>query len=146
MSAESQPRVSLTEHEQHELLSRARLAMENSHSPYSSFRVGAALRSADGVVWSGCNVENASFGLTVCAERTALVKAVSEGVREFDAVAIVTDGSKPTMPCGACRQALAEFCADELIVVVESASKKLIVSTLGALLPRSFRPSDLHEA
>ena len=91
-----------------ELLALARLAMENSYSPYSHYAVGAALLSADGRVFQGCNIENASFGLTNCAERTALFKAVSEGARDFTAIAIASNGSAP-YPCGACRQALNEF-------------------------------------
>lgn len=123
------------------LLALARKAMENSYSPYSHFAVGAALLAADGRVFLGCNVENASFGLTNCAERTALFKAVSEGAREFVAIAIASSGSMP-YPCGACRQALNEF-APQLRVLVISGAGEVDKTTLPELLPHGFGPKDL---
>ena len=123
-----------------ELLALARLAMENSYSPYSHYAVGAALLSADGRVFQGCNIENASFGLTNCAERTALVKAVSEGCRRFTKIAIASAGSAP-YPCGACRQSLYEF-APELEVLV-TWDGNVARAPLGELLPHGFGPSSL---
>jgi cytidine deaminase len=94
------------------LIKLATEARENAYAPYSNFKVGAALLASNGRVFTGCNVENATYGLTVCAERVALWKAVSEGEREFVAAAVVADGERPPSPCGACRQLLWEFCGD----------------------------------
>ncbi len=121
------------------LLHMARDAMQASYSPYSHFKVGAALLASDGRIYTGCNIENASYGLTNCAERTALFKAVSEGVRSFEAIAIAAEKSAP-WPCGACRQALSEFCAD-LPVYVTWGEAQQAESTLAALLPHSFSPA-----
>ena len=126
-----------------DLLALARLAMENSYCPYSHYAVGAALLSADGRVFQGCNIENASFGLTNCAERTALFKAVSEGARDFTAIAIASNGSAP-YPCGACRQALNEF-APGLRVLVTWGEGEVDETTLPALLPHGFGPRDLPD-
>lgn len=119
------------------LITLARETMEQAYAPYSEFRVGAALLGLDGSVHTGCNVENASYGLTVCAERAAVVRAVSQGVREYVGIAIVTEGSEPVTPCGACRQVLAEF-APELTIVSEAGDgrKDWILSEL---LPEPFR-------
>jgi cytidine deaminase len=94
------------------LASTARAARRRALAPYSGFKVGAALRTRDGLVVTGCNVENASYGLTLCAERIAVFKAVSEGLRRFDAIAVVADAKRLTPPCGPCRQILWEFCGD----------------------------------
>lgn len=124
-----------------ELLQLARIAMQNSYSPYSHYAVGAALLCEDGRVYLGCNIENASYGLTNCAERTALFKAVSEGEREFAAIAISSSGSMP-YPCGACRQALNEF-APGLRVLVIDGDGNTDATTLPQLLPHGFGPKDL---
>ena len=93
-----------------DLIARATAARERAIAPYSGFKVGAALRTAGGKIYDGCNIENASYGLTVCAERVALLKALSEGEREFTEIAVVTDAETATPPCGACRQLLWEYC------------------------------------
>ena len=92
-----------------ELLARAREARDNAYAPYSAFKVGAALQTASGETFSGCNIENISYGLTICAERVALANGVAKGVNSFSALAIVADSQEPVVPCGACRQVLAEF-------------------------------------
>ncbi len=126
-----------------ELLKLAQIAMKNSYSPYSHYAVGAALLCKNGRVYLGCNVENASFGLTNCGERTAIFKAVSEGEREFDTIAIASNGSFP-YPCGACRQVLNEF-APELRVLVIDGRNQVDKTTLRALLPHGFGPKDLPD-
>ena len=122
------------------LLSKAREAMTRSYSPYSSYPVGAALHSTDGRIFTGCNVENASFGLTNCAERTAVFKAVSEGVRSFDVLAIAA--KTKAWPCGACRQVLNEFAPDLRILVTwdDHVEEK----TLKELLPEGFGPHSME--
>ena len=130
-----------------ELIVSALNAMKNSYSPYSHFRVGAALLCADGTVYTGCNVENASFGATNCAERTAVFKAVSEGKRDFKALAVVggKNGAVEALchPCGICRQVLAEFCgADFRIVLFDG--KNTVSHTLSELLPFAFTHDDVR--
>lgn len=120
-----------------------------AYVPYSRFHVGAALRARDGRVFKGCNIENAGYTPTNCAERTALFKAVSEGVREFDAIAIVGSkvGEKNTLvtgPCGVCRQALYEFGGPKLTVIIAKDENDYIVTTLGDLLPYGFGPANLE--
>ena len=100
-----------------DLVAAARAAREFAVAPYSSFKVGAALLSRTGRVFTGCNVENASYGLTVCAERVALLKAVSEGERDFGRIAVVADTGAPTPPCGSCRQLLWEYCGDIPVIL-----------------------------
>lgn len=100
-----------------DLLALARAARLNAVAPYSKFQVGAALLAADGCVFTGCNIENASYGLTMCAERVALFKALSEGARQFTAIAVVADTAAPTQPCGACRQVLWEFGGDLEVIL-----------------------------
>ena len=112
-----------------ELFSAAVKAAENSYSPYSHFRVGAALLSKDGRLFTGCNIENASYSLTNCAERTAVFKAVSEGVTEFKAIAVAgsstEDFTSSCPPCGACLQVLSEFCGDDLVIILAKGRFKL---------------------
>jgi cytidine deaminase len=100
------------------LIAAALAARENAFAPYSEFRVGAAIEDIDGRIHTGCNVENATYGLTLCAERVAVFKAISEGVRKFRRVAVAADTGRLTPPCGACRQILWEFCGDVEIVLV----------------------------
>jgi cytidine deaminase len=127
-----------------ELLDAARAARQNAVCTYSGFAVGAALLSSDGRVWTGCNVENATFGLTLCAERVALVKAVSEGVRQFRCVAVVADTPRPTPPCGPCRQLLWEFGGD-LEVILGDLTAELTSLRLGELLPMAFDGKSLEQ-
>jgi|ERR1700690_819196 cytidine deaminase len=124
------------------LIAAAKQARENAHAPFSNFRVGAAVRAKSGRIFSGCNVENASYGLTCCAERVAIFKAVSEGERGFDAIAVVTDTEALTPPCGACRQIIWEFCGD-VPVVMANMKGKVEVDSAGKLLPRPFDASNL---
>ena len=127
------------------LIKKAIDARSTSYSPYSSFKVGAAIITVDGEIFSGCNIENASFSETVCAERVAIYKAISEGKREFCAIAIVggkDEISDYTYPCGSCRQALSEFCSDQLEIVLYN-GKAMEISTLGALFPSSFKKDDI---
>ena len=132
-----------------ELIHKAIAAREFAYAPYSNFCVGAALLTKSGKIYTGCNVENAGYSATNCAERTALFKAVSEGVREFDAIAIV--GSKVgetntlvTGPCGVCRQVMREFCDPETFQIILAVSKdKYDVFTLRELFPLGFGPADL---
>ena len=119
------------------LISAAKQARENAHAPFSNFRVGAALRAKSGRVYTGCNVENASYGLTCCAERVAIFKAVSEGEHGFDAIAVVADTDVLTPPCGACRQVIWEFCGD-VPVVMANLHGKIEHERSGALLPKPF--------
>lgn len=122
------------------LISAAIHARENAHAPFSKFKVGAAVEDASGRIHTGCNVENATYGLTVCAERVAILKAISEGVRGFKRVAVVADTEVLTPPCGACRQILWEFCGDVEIVLANLSGKSETLR-LGALLPRPFDSS-----
>ena len=131
-----------------QLMKMAVEAMKMSYSPYSGYRVGAALLARGGKVYTGCNIENAAYSPTVCAERCAIFKAVSEGVREFEAIAVVgsrADGVPRTaFPCGVCRQVMAEFCdTDSFMIYVLGADGAVQGYTLAQLLPESFGKSDL---
>jgi cytidine deaminase len=119
------------------LIAAARVARDHAHAPYSNFRVGAALRAQSGRIFTGCNVENATFGLTLCAERVAIFKAISEGERGFDAVAVVADTEALTPPCGACRQILWEFCGDAEVILA-NLTGKIERYRMSALFPKPF--------
>ena len=124
------------------LVAAARSAQARAYAPYSNFRVGAALESTDGSVFLGCNVENASFGLTICAERAAICAAVSAGAHRFRRAVVVSDVDPPAAPCGACRQVLAEFGLDLPIDGV--GLKRTISWKLSELLPAAFGPEQLR--
>jgi cytidine deaminase len=124
------------------LVAAAIAARRNGHAPFSNFLVGAAVEDEGGHVYTGCNVENATYGLTMCAERVAIFKAISEGARKFRRVAVVADTARLTPPCGACRQVLWEFCGDVEMVLANISGKTEIVR-LGALFPRAFDASFL---
>lgn len=126
-----------------DLVNAARAGRENAVAPYSNFKVGAALRTKSGRIYSGCNVENASYGLTVCAERVALLKALSEGEREFSAVAVVADAATPTAPCGPCRQLLWEYCGD-IEVTLATPTKIVRTHRMSELLPFPFDRGSLR--
>lgn len=129
-----------------ELVALATEAMGHAYAPYSGYKVGAALLTADGAIYQGCNIENASFTPTICAERTALFKAVYDGKRDFEAIAVV--GGKDGVitgifpPCGVCRQALREFCRDDLKVFLGGADGQITCLTLKELLPYSFSAAE----
>lgn len=125
-----------------ELMAKAREAMRLAYAPYSKFQVGAALLAKDGQVFLGCNVENASYGAAICAERTAVVKAVSEGIREFEKIAITASSGDYAPPCGICRQVLYEFMPDGT-VLLESRQAGMKAFSLRELLPLGFGPENL---
>ncbi|ACB39000.1 cytidine deaminase [Pyrobaculum neutrophilum] len=123
------------------MIERAKAALKNAYAPYSNFRVAAAVRTKSGRIYTGVNVENASYGLTICAERVAVFKAVSEGDRDIEAVVVYTDTEEPTPPCGACRQVIAEFNPDALIVM--AGRSRTYTAKLSELLPNPFTPTRL---
>ncbi len=118
------------------LVAAAEAMQKQAHAPYSKFRVGAALLAEDGQIYAGCNVENASYGATVCAERSAVSAMVAAGARRISAIAVVTDGPEPVMPCGICRQVLLEFADDTVVLAVTPSGEKQ--TTLAELLPEPF--------
>ncbi len=122
------------------LLRMANEAMDRAYAPYSGYRVGACLKGVSGAYYLGCNIENASFTPTNCAERTALYKAVSEGERKFEALAVISTGEQTTLPCGVCRQVLVEFCEPDMPVICANRNGKFQIYELGELLPHAFSP------
>ena len=131
----------MTEQEIQKLIDRAIVAREKTYSPYSHFGVGAALLCEDGAIYEGCNIENASYGLTNCAERTAIFKAVSEGHTKFKALSVVADTEGPCAPCGACRQVMGEF--NIPIIIMGNLKGDIEVVSTEALLPFSFSSTDV---
>ncbi|MEW9122897.1 MAG: cytidine deaminase [Thermotaleaceae bacterium] len=127
-----------------ELLEKANEAKEYAYVPYSKFRVGAAVLTEDEKVFTGCNIECASFGGTNCAERTALFKAISEGYRSFKAIAVLSDNEEYTFPCGICRQVIVEFGKD-IKIIVGTPSGKIKIFPITELLPHSFTNEDLEK-
>lgn len=128
------------------LLQLAKEARQQAYVPYSKFPVGAAIITKDGKVYQGCNIENASFGLTNCAERTAIFKAVSEGETAFEAIAVIADTTGPVSPCGACRQVMVEFCEPTMPVYLTNLNGDVQQTTVGELLPGAFTTEDLQDA
>lgn len=120
-----------------ELINLAKKAMENAYAPYSNFKVGAAIVGKNGEIYTGCNIENSSYGATICAERTAMFKGISEGEREFERIAIVSTSQDLTFPCGICRQVMAEFMGSG-VVVLEDKNGEIKEFTVQELMPNSF--------
>ncbi|MFC4767963.1 cytidine deaminase [Effusibacillus consociatus] len=126
------------------LLEQAKQARKNAYVPYSNFPVGAAILTGDGTIVTGCNIENASYGLTNCAERTAIFKLISEGKSDIRMIAVVADTAGPVSPCGMCRQVMAEFCSPGTKVILSNLNGQSKETTVGELLPFSFSKGDLH--
>lgn len=124
------------------LIKVAEKARKRAYAPYSKFKVGAAILSSDGKIFTGCNIENASFGLTVCAERVAILKAISEGSSKFEAIAIVGDTNRPCSPCGACRQVISEFGKD-IKIIMYNLKGDIKIKKIDELLPEAFNKNDL---
>lgn len=121
-----------------ELIGKAQEAQKYAYAPYSGFHVGAAILADNGKVYTGCNIENASYGATICAERTAISKAISEGVRQILAVAITSDSDTYTMPCGICRQVMSEFCATDMPLYLSNKNGEYQLYTFHDLFPNVF--------
>jgi cytidine deaminase len=124
-----------------QLIEKAQQARQQAYAPYSNYRVGAALLTSTGDVFSGANVENAAYPTSICAERVAIFKAVSEGQRQFQAIAVVTENGGS--PCGSCRQVLAEFGLETLVLIADAQGRVVQEMTVAELLPGAFRPADL---
>jgi len=133
--------MSLSKEDKQSLIELANEARARAYAPYSRYRVGAALRTRSGRVYTGVNVENAAYPASICAERSAVFKAVSEGEREFEVVAVVTDNGGS--PCGSCRQVMAEFGLDTVVLIADGSGKLVTETTVGALLPNAFQPQHL---
>lgn len=125
------------------LIDQAIAARKKAYTPYSNFQVGAAVLTKNKQVFLGCNIENASYGLTNCAERTAIFKAVSEGEKEIEAIVIVGDTEGPISPCGACRQVMAEFCDENTKIILTNLKGDRVETTINELLPGFFSSKDL---
>ncbi len=129
-----------------QVMEESKIARENAYVPYSKFKVGAAVLTKDGKIYHGCNIENAAYSMTNCAERTAMFNAVSEGVRDFASIAVVADTDGPVSPCGACRQVIAEFCEPNMPVYLINLKGDVHETTVAELLPGAFSPEDLAYA
>jgi cytidine deaminase len=128
------------------LIIESKTAREKAYVPYSKFPVGAALLGENGIIYHGCNIENSSFSMTNCAERTAFFKAISEGVHSFKALAVTGDTDGPISPCGACRQVIAEFCDGGMPVYLTNLKGDVMETTVAELLPGAFSKEDLAYA
>ena len=127
------------------LIAEANKARDKAYVPYSKFQVGAALLANDGTVYHGCNIENAAYSMTNCAERTAIFKAYSEGVTQFKALVVVADTKRPVPPCGACRQVISELCPKDMKIYLTNLQGDVAELTVEELLPGAFSPSDLND-
>lgn len=127
------------------LIQEAKAAREKAYVPYSKFKVGAALLTVDGKIYQGCNIENAAYSVTNCAERTALFKAFSEGERNFSVLAVVADTERPVPPCGACRQVISELCPKDMKVVLTNLQGIVREYNVEELLPGAFSAEDLND-
>lgn len=125
------------------LVSEATHMLDKAYVPYSKFPVGAALLTKDGEIYGGCNIENASYGLSNCAERTAIFKAVSDGITSFDYLVVTGNTEHPISPCGACRQVLAEFCEADMPVLLTNKKGNIKETTVAGLLPGAFQSGDM---
>lgn len=132
------------EHELAGLIEAAKLARKRAYAPYSGFRVGAAVLCPDGAVFDGANVENAVYGESICAERVAVYKAVSEGRNEFKAIAVVCGGAEPCYPCGSCRQVLVEFNPEMTVIMASADGSRVLEAKASQLLPHAFTPERLE--
>ena len=128
-----------------QLLEEAKVARTYAYVPYSNFAVGAALLTEDGKIYRGCNIENAAYGMANCAERTALFKAVSEGDKNFEMIAVIADSDRPVPPCGACRQVMAELCPPDMKVILTNLNGDILETTVKELLPGAFKAEDMNE-
>ncbi len=133
--------LKLSDDERHLLIDLAKEARRRAYAPYSNYPVGAVLRTRSGKMFTGCNVENAAYPTSICAERTAIFKAVSEGEKEFDVIAVVTPNGGT--PCGSCRQVMSEFGLDTLVLVANAEGQLVLETTVAGLLPEAFSPKDL---
>jgi len=133
--------MALDDKEIRSLIETANAARAHAYAPYSHYPVGAALRTKSGRIYTGVNIENAAYPTTICAERVAVFKAVSEGERDFEVIAVVTDNGGS--PCGSCRQVLAEFGLDTIVLIADGSGKLAKTMTVGKLLPEAFQPRDL---
>ncbi|ARD49559.1 cytidine deaminase [Sporosarcina sp. P37] len=129
-----------------QLVNEAKQAMKTAYVPYSKFPVGAALETQDGKIYRGCNIENSAYGLSNCAERTAIFKAVSEGIQTFKSITVIGDTEGPISPCGSCRQVIAEFCAPDMPVYLTNIKGDVQETTVEQLLPGAFSKEDLDYA
>lgn len=137
--------INLHEFEIKKMIRYAAEARDRAYAPYSNFRVGACLKTASGAYYLGCNIENAGFTPTNCAERTAMFKAVYDGEREFEGIAIISDGLNYIAPCGVCRQVLAEFCRPDMPVICADREGNYVVHELRELLPMAFTNADMED-
>jgi cytidine deaminase len=135
--------MKLTQEEKRSLIELANEARRVAYAPYSNYRVGAALRTKNGRIFSGVNIENAAYPTSICAERTAVFKAVSEGELDFEVIAVVTDNGGS--PCGGCRQVLAEFGLETLVLIADATGRVIKETTVGELLPDAFQPQHLSK-
>ncbi|WP_440896950.1 cytidine deaminase [Amphibacillus sp. Q70] len=127
-----------------QLIDEAKQAREKAYTPYSNFKVGAALLTEEGKVYHGCNIENAAYSVCNCAERTALFSAYADGVHDFKSLTVIADTDRPTSPCGACRQVISELCPQEMPVILTNLKGDIFETTVKDLLPGAFLAKDLE--